>query len=991
MSIFFEPILDVAKNELMEHMPGAEFASRTAEYINNKAIGIAEKIPVIGPMLKKGAQLFNWGEDQVNALLRGTADDIEKHFGIGPKTKTTPKNVVNDIKDHDFFRENEIDKDGNEIDNQIDFNKAYKAYSDADKQNGAIKAHDILHEHSKDFVRKTLDERIQGRTGPQFNAMKNKLKELNPDGSINMKLFDPIDFKFNDVFDSSTNQELEQLFEESGFDPNSKAEMDLKNKLISDFKEKGKINAEEFKNKLKDEIIKRNDFRAKVKTRMGRQINKNPNLDEFFSKKLRPEQKPLRNFLLGTETSPTSTPEIISGDRPERLELELERKKIKEKFDARNPLISIDKLEEVSKVMTDEEIKELSESFSVLKKLSATDDNILTNQIDLSDKELIQLSEINPFLKEPLKSPPVKTLEALQAQEAQGVGLEESEVSETLEKITSPDGILIKGFDELTEVEKGTFKDILNRVNKRQGIPYQEQELKRALSLGEEAIEEPSLQEITESEFEPTEELKRKTLEDVGVQIDGDPPKVSEFDESKKKSQTFVKQDHFSELQLKTLNDFFDKEENFELFDILEKEVRESWMESIPVDKTKLVTSYSELGGGTFTRFKTFLNDSALTVNEFIDKAESVLLERQKDIWSKSEDFLNKTVSDAFANTEEEINNFTRFIDKPLEEITDGGDLLPPDELARRLDRPPEEILSKYDRMENAYNEFIRKIVKDNPTLEKLLDGVTFKDALFAGAGGGFASAGLVLSSKSREDIQKLKTTVNKALDSIGAPELLKDAINKTLDDMEDVENKQTRQFQETMKQFIREQGELKQLETRKEQALQIFNQPSTSIVTDNEHSNELKKAEKALSEKQIKLQTRIKQLEKQAKLTKQSIERQREKKKRQKFQAELKKRKAKADKELKLKRVAPRIQPNEQLGVIRPQLAGDSMKKPINVNIINRVQSPSHNESVHKVNDGIVQKESKESKMKDTTPSQHRFLRTRKDNQNDNRKRIII
>ena len=49
---------------------------------------------------------------------------------------------------------------------------------------------------------------------------------------------------------------------------------------------------------------------------------------------------------------------------------------------------------------------------------------------------------------------------------------------------------------------------------------------------------------------------------------------------------------------------------------------------------------------------------------------------------------------------------------------------------------------------------------------------------------------------------------------------------------------------------------------------------------------------------------------------------------------------------------------PGELAGIIRPSLAGDSMRKPVNVNIVNRIQSPSNVQGTNqKVNDGVLQK----------------------------------
>ena len=47
---------------------------------------------------------------------------------------------------------------------------------------------------------------------------------------------------------------------------------------------------------------------------------------------------------------------------------------------------------------------------------------------------------------------------------------------------------------------------------------------------------------------------------------------------------------------------------------------------------------------------------------------------------------------------------------------------------------------------------------------------------------------------------------------------------------------------------------------------------------------------------------------------------------------------------------------------LIRPQLAGDSMKTPVNVNITNRVQSPSNIENVDDVKEGVIEDEDDET-----------------------------
>ena len=87
MSFILEPLLDIAKNEVIDNLPGGEFASKTAEIANNAILSLAEKVPVLGPMVKKGEQLFGWGKNKIETSY---GDD----FGFSGNIDNTFKRKV---------------------------------------------------------------------------------------------------------------------------------------------------------------------------------------------------------------------------------------------------------------------------------------------------------------------------------------------------------------------------------------------------------------------------------------------------------------------------------------------------------------------------------------------------------------------------------------------------------------------------------------------------------------------------------------------------------------------------------------------------------------------------------------------------------------------------------------------------------------------------------------------------------------------------------
>ena len=1066
MSIILEPFLDIAKDQAIKHLPGAEFASKTLEVANDAALSVAEKLPIIGPMIKKGVQLFDWGEDKISTILTGARDEIEKKFGIG----SAPENAVTDVNKHtlndgDF----QFDKKGF-LDSIPD---RMKNIGDAEKQAGAEKAQKILEDHATDTAKNTVDELFSGGSNTGTKAkLRSKLELRRPDGSINMKVINPIDVNsvINKLDGITTDQELDDLLEDSGLDIRNLRKKDGKvfKQIKNDFRELrlNNIDEEEFKFRTRQELGSINPDRLTISKSLGRGIKGI-------------EHKPLRNFLLGTQDLPEAGvpfedeprrigeepkprledfPDDTTGERrvptfgkpeltPDRI-VELNNK-IKEIVDSNPKFKFNDKsLFNLFKDKTDEEISNFLPDLKVLDKIKESN-NILTNQEEFNDDELIKLSNINTLLDNPVKSRPSFVLGELKEEQAGGVGLDNEELEKILNSVSSKNNITIDDFKSLGKNQQEELITNLKRLNRP--TPFNrlfDSELRTILSLGEdesfitrdqfitknfgvdglklfnsEDVENLSLEqkikleEINEAlgkrkipfkdEF-IKEEFKKKIIpqdtpsdipQDAPPDIPQDAPPDTPIESTREPSESISILDKFFD-DIESGEDIGQDEELTEgfsrIFETLDEQEQNEISEMTPFsgggdDLRSTVLKLAEKTGQSE-------NDIFKVMRNFFNKIKNKLLTNNNEYINTLDvtpvNALNTLEDPALSNEFRELFGDTDNPKFDLSDLTDesGTELLSLDETAEKLKVEPSSLSKIYDNIKEGFKKFKNDYIDENENIPEEIKNLTIKEALLGVGGTALGIAGIALSLQDKEAIQKLEGNVDKALDNVGAPKIVKDITKGILRDMRKYGNKQTKQFQDTLNKFIKEEMELKLLQGTAQRALQIFNQPSTSVITNNEHEESLKQAETEVQQKEQVLEERLKQIDKQGMITKNSIDKQKEEEIIKKSEDEIRKKVKEVKDEQRIRKVEETVQklPKELEGVIRPQLKGDSIKSPVNVNIINRVQSPTNTETGDDVNDGIIQKnkelEESEDKPVNNKPANN-ILRERKEpNPLDNR-----
>jgi len=295
MSFIIEPILDIAKNELIEHLPGSEFASKTAELANDAALSFAEKVPVLGPMLKKGEQLFGWGKNELETILTGGRKEFESYFGDGK----APNNAVDSGFDHVL---NDSKTGFNTINTFDEFNENYNNLSEDAKLKGLTDATEKLENHSNEHTNKVLNDVFEGK---KLIGQDNRIKKMidlnrNVDGSINLDILNPIDDSFiNKLTSDTTEEELLDIIADSNIDFNK-------------YLKKGKTKEEKFIGKLLDDFSNKVPITEEYKAAQRKQISilnkermvRTRRLTKILNDEI--EHKPIRNFLLSTEDTPES-------------------------------------------------------------------------------------------------------------------------------------------------------------------------------------------------------------------------------------------------------------------------------------------------------------------------------------------------------------------------------------------------------------------------------------------------------------------------------------------------------------------------------------------------------------------------------------------------------------------------------------------------------------------------------------------------------------
>ena len=291
--------------------------------------------------------------------------------------------------------------------------------------------------------------------------------------------------------------------------------------------------------------------------------------------------------------------------------------------------------------------------------------------------------------------------------------------------------------------------------------------------------------------------------------------------------------------------------------------------------------------------------------------------------------------------------------------ISDDGLPISYEELSSIVPGLPRDVYEKL-------SENFKKFNKDNLSVGGIKKGINFIREKFSkmtymelfkyGATTAFAGGGIGLSLMNAQTLKNLTEKIDNAFDAIGAPQIVKDATKSVMKDMLKYGTSQTKQFTDTLQQFLREHKELGGLQEAAQSALQIFNQPSSSIVTDNENNEKYKRATQEVQDKEESIEERINQISKQAQIAKESIERKKDEERMEEEQKEKKKIKKERDTNKRIKKVEEQFDklPEQLERSIRPQLAGDSMKSPINVNIVNRLQSPTTANNTDDINDGI-------------------------------------
>lgn len=436
------------------------------------------------------------------------------------------------------------------------------------------------------------------------------------------------------------------------------------------------------------------------------------------------------------------------------------------------------------------------------------------------------------------------------------------------------------------------------------------------------------------------------------------------------------------------LNNYVEDPENAGTLDIMMNELKD--LRGQPIDPQKLETSISKLGDTKLNNFNKMLQQ---TNKSF------------QDIGDSFKDLVNGKVSkipnsETFEGMGDEIKETFRKSPKfPIPEEADAAfndfwgedsaeelEFMSEEEAAEKIGLDKEDLESGlYDKMKNRMSEMVDEIIEET----------TAKDVLFGMVGGAAAVAGAVESGKLADQIGSMKRKVGRLMGEAGAPEELQDAVDGVLDDMKDITNNQTRAFMQTLSELLKDRNRLQTAQGEHQRALNIFNQPSTSIVTDNEHATALKKAERQLKSAEKTFGNRLAKLERQSRIVKNSITTEKRKRERAKLAAS--RRKEQANKKREMKTVAPRIQPMDksQEELLRRRMLGESMKtrtieKPINVNIINRVQSPSNN-TARDINEGILNGKApikrNKPKMRDVAPFE--FARNKK--QAEQKKRITL
>jgi hypothetical protein len=389
----------------------------------------------------------------------------------------------------------------------------------------------------------------------------------------------------------------------------------------------------------------------------------------------------------------------------------------------------------------------------------------------------------------------------------------------------------------------------------------------------------------------------------------------------------------------------------------------------------------------TFDEFKNFFDENVMAeLNKGLNKIGSNL----RELYNTLVNNLTKLKNSFLVANNEYINQLS---ETPINRFFESGDLVPDIELDNFANLPIDEFLSEegelissseaseklgveesklkpiWDNIKSGFEKFKDDFIKTSGTIQNQIKNLTPKELLFGVGGLALATGGIVLSLQDEKEVEKLEVNVDKALDDIGAPETLKNLTKGVLKDMRETGNKQTAQFKQTLQKFINDQAQLAGLGENAKKALQIFNQPTQSLIVQNENQDKLKKAEDAFERKKGEVGQRVAQIEKQATITKQSIDKDKEDKRIEREQKKLEEKKKEVEDETRIKKVEERVSkiPQELQNIIRPQLAGDKIKQrvePVNVNIINRVQSPTNADHVDVLNDGVWQDSQKNKEI---------------------------
>jgi len=756
MSFIIEPILDIGKNELIEHLPGSEFASKTAELANDLGLSFAEKVPILGPMLKKGEQLFGWGKNELETILTGGRKEFESYFGDGK----APDNAVDSGFDHVL---NDSKTGFNTINTFDEFNENYNNLSEDAKLKGLTDATEKLENHSNEHTNKVLNDVFEGK---KLIGQDNRIKKMidlnrNVDGSINLDILNPIDDSFiNKLTSDTTEEELLDIIADSNIDFNK-------------YLKKGKTKEEKFIGKLLDDFSNKVPITEEYKAAQRKQISilnkermvRTRRLTKILNDEI--EHKPIRNFLLSTE------------DTPESLTIPTLTREDQEFLDVGDK-IGENEIPEFRKVLTPDEII---------------------------------AGEVEPKLTQ-------------------------AQIEEKIER-------------------KNSIKKKIEEMLK-QRIPRGVDTIKSPPTRGVDTIKSPPTRGVDTIKSLPTRQLPevRKVLT---------PDEIT------------------AQIEEKTLMNNKDVENRMML---------DEPPEPSPDDEIR--------GGLTFVR---------------------------------PENRLPKTSATTF--------------------IGEDGIPISYDKFKKIIPDVPEDI---YEELKTKYEEF----KKDNigfdgiKTIREKISKMSYLDLLKYGAGAAVAAGGVGLALMSSKSISEIENKIDKAYDSMGVPKGIKDVTKSIMQDIRKYGTSQTKKFTDTIEKFLNDNEELRGLRETAQRTLQIFNQPSSSVVTDNENNENYKKANEAVLEKEAIIEQRLKQITKQADIAKESIERAKDKEQQDKDKKEKEKKQKINEQNNRIKKVEEQFDklPAELERSIRPQLSGDSMKTPINVNIVNRLQSPTT--GTNDINDGI-------------------------------------